>query len=76
MHFTQELAKKLQIPGMMQNLGKNNLFLNYMYFDDRIYEYISGIKLKHLLNTELKALILLQVLSFQFFKADQLSVTG
>lgn len=52
MHFTQELAKKLQIPGMMQNLGKNNLFLNYMYFDDRIYEYIFGIKLKHLLNTE------------------------
>lgn len=54
MHFTQELAKKLQIPGMMQNLGENNLFLNYMYmyFDDRIYEYISGIKLKHLLNTE------------------------
>lgn len=52
MHFTQELAKKLQIPGIMQNLGENNLFLNYMYFDDRIYEYISGIKLKHLLNTE------------------------
>lgn len=52
MHFTQELAKKLQIPGMMQNLGENNLFLNYMYFDDRIYGYISCIKLKHLLNTE------------------------
>lgn len=31
---------------------RNNLFHNYMYFDDRIYEYISGIKLKHLLNTE------------------------